>query len=929
MLLGIALICGGVAACTDRPLSEVLGFAPATRELVAPDSIKLTYLCGNRFRVRSWNDVVANVKWDVYKTSDSGRLDLPARTAGQPYSETVFETRVKGTTRLFFGAALIQTKANGGTVCAPQPFPDSVPAVSEDLIRSLPGIALNTDEPSGAQIVAELVVVVFKPSASTLMKAFVRDSVLRGELLGARIGDATVGFVEHVFRVRGASTDSAVTRLVDAAMRHPAVEAAVPQWRNMPQAASYRIPIDNSPLWSTKLSRAGEVIVGDRYTHALNLIRAPLAWGCSVGDSTVRVGIFDIRFGDIEDLGSTFARRIGPRTATTSSNVYYSHGLRIASIIGAIADNGRGMSGMLWSARGSWIAANVDYQRDSTREIDPMASNQALVEVQNFVRLGLDSDIINISRVPTFLDQDSPALREKERARFLYIYSSAMRILARRGRYPLVLVAAGNNAQEARLNGAPAILDSFPSQVLVVGGAAERTEKWERSNTGSAVEIFAPAVRVGSLDGFGNLSDDASGTSFAAPLVAGTAGLLLAFDPRLTLGTSPAQTATIKALLIEGSKRAPERIDGKPVLDAYEVLRHAATRWGAPLCGNRVYKDGRTVFAERGAGPPEPIVSDQAFSDFDLITLNALHGGRRLRHFLDEFEYRWPMTGGGWTLFREATPLQRGDAGTAGNGLFGFNHDRTIVSGVGTSALIDSTFAMVRQSFETVDYAPIRQAEIRVDFVGAPLALCDRYRIADMSCARPRIGFEGRAINPFGGLDAVSVIAGSGASAVVAINRTRRIATAAAPRACEPSESPRDEPDGTPLLCALITQVDSSDGVDFYRVDTISNAPPVPLSPPAADLMRNRTVNWMAMSEDGRELVMALATMSTRKVNGSDTPAVCADEEMVWLPITTGGFNGANATVRRPAQITGCTGTYFGSGTIAPLKRPRPRRIAK
>jgi hypothetical protein len=81
--------------------------------------IRLTYICGNKFRVRNPNAAVVPVTWDVYNKNESGNLDLPPKTAGQPYSETFFTTLNKGTVRLFYTGQLIQTKANGGAACPP------------------------------------------------------------------------------------------------------------------------------------------------------------------------------------------------------------------------------------------------------------------------------------------------------------------------------------------------------------------------------------------------------------------------------------------------------------------------------------------------------------------------------------------------------------------------------------------------------------------------------------------------------------------------------------------------------------------------------------------------------------------------------------------------------------------------------------------
>lgn len=78
---------------------------------VAPQSIKLTYICGNRYRVRNTSDEWVGVSFDVYQTPERGEL-----TVG-PGAEVFFTTLLNGTVRLHYGGALIQTKANGRTTC--------------------------------------------------------------------------------------------------------------------------------------------------------------------------------------------------------------------------------------------------------------------------------------------------------------------------------------------------------------------------------------------------------------------------------------------------------------------------------------------------------------------------------------------------------------------------------------------------------------------------------------------------------------------------------------------------------------------------------------------------------------------------------------------------------------------------------------------
>jgi hypothetical protein len=101
--------------------SVVRDVARCVRDLIADSlpirvtdsELNLTYICGNRFRVRNTSQEAVSVKYDVYQTSDTGELFV---NAGQ---DVLFTTELRGTTRLFYFDRLVRTKANGNTVCPP------------------------------------------------------------------------------------------------------------------------------------------------------------------------------------------------------------------------------------------------------------------------------------------------------------------------------------------------------------------------------------------------------------------------------------------------------------------------------------------------------------------------------------------------------------------------------------------------------------------------------------------------------------------------------------------------------------------------------------------------------------------------------------------------------------------------------------------
>ena len=105
----------GLAFCLWRSIRRTVTPSPV------PADIVLTYMCGNVFRVRNRGLVPVFLSWDRYGTTERGTVSVGASTlqgsARGVFNETRFGTPSAGTTRLFLGTQLVQTKANGGTVC--------------------------------------------------------------------------------------------------------------------------------------------------------------------------------------------------------------------------------------------------------------------------------------------------------------------------------------------------------------------------------------------------------------------------------------------------------------------------------------------------------------------------------------------------------------------------------------------------------------------------------------------------------------------------------------------------------------------------------------------------------------------------------------------------------------------------------------------
>jgi serine protease len=361
----------------------------------------------------------------------------------------------------------------------------------------------------------------------------------------------------------------------------------------------------------------------------------------------------DGRDADPSDAGDwTTSGYCGTGEPATSSSW---HGTQVAGLIGAATDNGAGIAGSGWNVK--------------------------VLPVRVLGRCGgEDSDIIAAMRWAAGLSADPYVNPNPARVINMSLGSngsclaSYRDVIAELNAAGVTVVAAGGNSTGL----AVAVPANCPG-AIAVAGIRHLGSKVGYSNVGPQMAIAAPAgncvnesglclyplmttTNSGSTAPAANTYSDASnysvGTSFAAPLVAGTAALMLSVDPTLTpAALRQALQATARPFPATGAGAAVTACHAPNTAEQLECYCTTAT------CGAGMLDAAAAVAQVRGAQVPAPVAAIGASPASPVagaaVTLtssgSSASGGRSIAG------YRWSITAGnGIASFSGAT-----DAATA------------------------------------------------------------------------------------------------------------------------------------------------------------------------------------------------------------------------------------------------------------------------
>ncbi|HUS16710.1 MAG TPA: S8 family serine peptidase [Chloroflexia bacterium] len=317
-----------------------------------------------------------------------------------------------------------------------------------------------------------------------------------GTITGADPGLATALAATHLdhavaldaaaglFRLTGSGTPVDVPAAVTALGQAPGVAYAEPDYR------LHASIIPNDPYYSRQ--------------WYLQTIRASAAWDMTTGSRSVIVAMLDTGVASNHpELAGKLVPGYNFVDSTTNTSDDNGHGTYTAGLVGALTSNGAGIAGVAWGVR---IMPVKILDQDGAGNISDFALG---------IHWAVDhgARILNIS---AGIEAASISMHD------------AVRWARNQG--AVVIASSGNTP-----DGAPRYPAGF-AEAVAVAATDPQDHIAEFSSYGSYVDLSAPGVDILSIGWSGGRIgyDTASGTSSAAPIVAGAAALLLSLRPNLT-----------------------------------------------------------------------------------------------------------------------------------------------------------------------------------------------------------------------------------------------------------------------------------------------------------------------------------------------------------------------------------------------------------
>jgi thermitase len=277
-------------------------------------------------------------------------------------------------------------------------------------------------------------------------------------------------------------------------------------------------------------------------------IGTPLAWSLTTGSDSVVVAVVDSGvYGSHPDLASKLVPGWNFVKSSADTSDVLGHGTAVAGTLGAATNNGIGVAGVNWRSRIMPLVA-VD-ERDFSAYSDVAAAIQYAADH--------GARVINVSIGGRYSSETLQRAVDYAWGKGALVFASAMNQGVSEPYYPAACVHA-----------------------IAVSATDGNDRLASFSNFGGWITLSAPGTSILSTADGGGYSYW-NGTSFASPIAAGVAALILAVNPRLTNAEVLAilkQTAELPAAAQSASKLgpSPDNSFGWGRVNAYRAVLAAA-----------------------------------------------------------------------------------------------------------------------------------------------------------------------------------------------------------------------------------------------------------------------------------------------------------------------------------------------------------------
>ena len=315
--------------------------------------------------------------------------------------------------------------------------------------------------------------------------------------------------------------------------------------------------------------------------YAPPLVNLQKAWDLTGGGSdTVEVGVIDGAFDFSQPDLMDHVAGVFPNLGDDEG-----HGTRVASVIGATANNHLGIAGVMWNKNLFLYPCGIPgiLNPPSFQSGVSLSSQCLLDSVTDIASRGVKA--VNYSRgVDCQFSDDTCAASLRDNDYWFGCLFAANRCsvvgwaVSPKVTNTLWVVAAGNGGIPLAQS-SPARLAMFYDNIVSIGAVDSNSRRANFSDYGSGITVYAPGVNIDSDAPGGSCDNSASGTSVAAPFVTGTAGLMLAKNSSL----SPSQIKS--KIQATGNLTGENDPDNNPIrlLDGCRAVKAAMNQADPPV----------------------------------------------------------------------------------------------------------------------------------------------------------------------------------------------------------------------------------------------------------------------------------------------------------------------------------------------------------